>query len=338
VNITEEVNESTEIVNETEVESSAEFIKVDLDNDGVVDTILIDEDGDGIYDTEFTREEQEVVSPEETQQTTDEFWGGIEGGEGISNDLETLESGDTLYGNVRDSLTSINGEEPSDVEIREVLDDYFESDEGKEAMYEMSQQTSGGQNAMGDIGANSSDDLSVENCYELAHYLPTGQYDGLSETVANHVMDNEDDNIVEEVNTSESETSFNETYPTHENSDNEGYEPVVIEEIDMDGDGIVDAAVVDIDGNEVADSLLLDTDGDGVLDTAIIDIDEDGVPDAIAIDSNNDGTADLIMADTTGDGEIDTVIENDDMDDDDDFENDNDEIAGLEDDNMEEWT
>lgn len=68
-----------------------------------------------------------------------------------------------------------------------------------------------------------------------------------------------------------------------------------IEEVDLDGDGDVDAVGID-------------TDGDGNIDTMAVDSDNDGEMDTIAIDSDGDGRIDQMAYDSDGDGVIDSEV------------------------------
>ncbi len=50
--------------------------------------------------------------------------------------------------------------------------------------------------------------------------------------------------------------------------------------VDLDGDGLLDGVRLDIDGDGVFDDVLADFDGDGEADSAALDLDDDGVPEA----------------------------------------------------------
>ena len=55
----------------------------------------------------------------------------------------------------------------------------------------------------------------------------------------------------------------------------------ILDEVDLDDDGTVDAYLVDTDGDGDADSVYVDTDGNGAIDTIIEDTDGDGEPDTV---------------------------------------------------------
>lgn len=55
----------------------------------------------------------------------------------------------------------------------------------------------------------------------------------------------------------------------------------ILDEVDLDGDGEMDALLVDTTGDGEADSIFVDTDGNGTIDTIIADTDGDGEPDTV---------------------------------------------------------
>jgi hypothetical protein len=58
-------------------------------------------------------------------------------------------------------------------------------------------------------------------------------------------------------------------------------------DIDLDGDGRLDALGLDFDGDGLLDDAMADLDGDGLADHAVLDMDNDGRPEAFFTD---DGT------------------------------------------------
>ncbi|MCV7398615.1 pullulanase [Mycobacterium fragae] len=57
--------------------------------------------------------------------------------------------------------------------------------------------------------------------------------------------------------------------------------------LDLDGDGRLDAVGLDFDGDGLHDDALADLDGDGLADHAVLDVDNDGSPESYFTD---DGT------------------------------------------------
>ena len=55
----------------------------------------------------------------------------------------------------------------------------------------------------------------------------------------------------------------------------------VLDELDLDDDGTIDAYLVDSTGDGKADSVYIDTDGNGAVDTIVSDTDGDGEPDTV---------------------------------------------------------
>ncbi|WP_132992606.1 hypothetical protein [Gordonia zhaorongruii] len=109
-------------------------------------------------------------------------------------------------------------------------------------------------------------------------------------------------------------------------------------DLDLDGDGVLDAVALDFDGDDRTDDAMWDSDGDGAADRSVLDLDDDGVresgfvddgsglwarvagaptdsdrgepapttPHESVLDTDGDGTADTVLADTDGDGYADT--------------------------------
>jgi hypothetical protein len=64
-------------------------------------------------------------------------------------------------------------------------------------------------------------------------------------------------------------------------------------DLDLDGDGRLDAISLDFDGDGMRDDALADFDGDGVADHAVLDLNNDGTPEAFFTD---DGTGTWAVA------------------------------------------
>ncbi|BBZ46596.1 pullulanase [Mycobacterium parmense] len=58
-------------------------------------------------------------------------------------------------------------------------------------------------------------------------------------------------------------------------------------DLDLDGDGRLDAVGLDLDGDGLRDDALVDLDGDGVADHAVLDVDNDGTPEAYFTDDGS---------------------------------------------------
>jgi hypothetical protein len=58
-------------------------------------------------------------------------------------------------------------------------------------------------------------------------------------------------------------------------------------DLDLDGDGRLDAIGLDFDGDGTRDDALADFDGDGVADHAVLDLDDDGTPESYFTDDGS---------------------------------------------------
>jgi hypothetical protein len=58
-------------------------------------------------------------------------------------------------------------------------------------------------------------------------------------------------------------------------------------DIDLDGDGRLDAVSLDFDGDGLADDALADLDGDGIADHAVLDLDNDGTAESYFTDDGS---------------------------------------------------
>lgn len=57
--------------------------------------------------------------------------------------------------------------------------------------------------------------------------------------------------------------------------------------LDLDGDGQLDAVALDFDGDGLADDALADLDGDGLADHAVLDLDNDGTAESYFTDDGS---------------------------------------------------
>lgn len=58
-------------------------------------------------------------------------------------------------------------------------------------------------------------------------------------------------------------------------------------DLDLDGDGQLDAIGLDFDGDGLRDDALADLDGDGIVDHAVLDLDDDGTPETYFTDDGS---------------------------------------------------
>jgi hypothetical protein len=58
-------------------------------------------------------------------------------------------------------------------------------------------------------------------------------------------------------------------------------------DLDLDGDGQLDAVGLDFDGDGLRDDAIADFDGDGVADHAVVDLDNDGTPESYFTDDGS---------------------------------------------------
>jgi hypothetical protein len=58
-------------------------------------------------------------------------------------------------------------------------------------------------------------------------------------------------------------------------------------DLDLDGDGRLDAIGLDFDGDGMQDDALADFDGDGIADHAVLDLDNDGTPESSFTDDGS---------------------------------------------------
>lgn len=75
--------------------------------------------------------------------------------------------------------------------------------------------------------------------------------------------------------------------------------------LDLDGDGVIDAA--DINGDGLPDTYAEDTNQDGNVDLTGFDFNQDGITDSIGVDLDKDGQLDTIAMDLTGDNFADAL-------------------------------
>jgi len=78
-------------------------------------------------------------------------------------------------------------------------------------------------------------------------------------------------------------------------ADTQGEQYVVMGEVDLNGDGIVDAIAIDSNGDNKEDIFQIDSNNNNVVDALAVDSDYDGVIDAIYQDKNEDGVVDAVL-------------------------------------------
>jgi hypothetical protein len=73
-------------------------------------------------------------------------------------------------------------------------------------------------------------------------------------------------------------------------------------DLDLDGDGRLDAVGLDFDGDGLRDDALADLDGDGIADHAVLDLDDDGTGESYFTDDGTGTWAVAVDAESRGGG------------------------------------
>jgi len=137
------------------------------------------------------------------------------------------------------------------------------------------------------------------NHFTDTHQAPTHYV----ETDTNSTQNAEVEAVIDETPNQESEVHENEQETQNPVSEAQGQtvinpeptqepEVVVLETMDENQNGIVEAYLVDTDGDNLADAILADVNEDGVIDAVIADTDGDNVLDIAYSDSDFDGVMD----------------------------------------------
>ncbi|NBP57582.1 hypothetical protein EBU71_13805, partial [bacterium] len=97
-----------------------------------------------------------------------------------AQDVSNLDSGETIWGEITKQL----GENASQAQIQQEVENYLQSQVGQESIFELAKQTEGGRELLSqwdidNIGEMSS--LSKDQLYEVSKYLGEGELKGLTE-------------------------------------------------------------------------------------------------------------------------------------------------------------
>lgn len=98
----------------------------------------------------------------------------------LAQDVSSLDSGETIWGEITKQL----GENASDTQIQQAVENYLQSDLGQEAIYKLAQGTEGGRELLDQWGIDNAGDmagLSKEQLFEISRYLAPGELEGLTE-------------------------------------------------------------------------------------------------------------------------------------------------------------
>ena len=98
----------------------------------------------------------------------------------LVQDVSSLDSGETIWGEIAKQL----GENATDTQIQQAVENYLQSQAGQESIFELAQQTEGGRELLSQWGVDNAGEmsgLSKERLYEVSKYLGEGKLDGLTE-------------------------------------------------------------------------------------------------------------------------------------------------------------
>lgn len=98
----------------------------------------------------------------------------------LAQDVSSLDSGETIWGEITKQL----GENASDTQIQQAVENYLQSQSGQESIFELAQQTEGGRELLARWSIDTAGDmagLSKEQLFEISKYLAPGELEGLTE-------------------------------------------------------------------------------------------------------------------------------------------------------------
>lgn len=97
-------------------------------------------------------------------------------------EFDSLTPGETVWENISGAMQEL-GMEVNDETVRQVVESYFETDAGKEAMLELASQTEGGSSLLAEWGIDNASQLTSDQMMELSHYMAEGELEGLVDFV-----------------------------------------------------------------------------------------------------------------------------------------------------------
>lgn len=97
----------------------------------------------------------------------------------LSRDVSRLDSGETIWGEITKQL----GENASQSEIQQAVENYLQSELGQESLYKLAQQTEGGREFLARWSIDNAGEmarLELKDLYEVSKYLGEGELEGLT--------------------------------------------------------------------------------------------------------------------------------------------------------------
>jgi hypothetical protein len=122
----------------------------------------------------------ELPSPKEDLLMRQAAAAANEAREVLAQDVSSLDSGETIWGEIAKQL----GENATDTQIQQVVENYLQSELGQESVYKLAQGTEDGRELLAQWGIDNADamaSLSKEQLFEISKYLAPGELEGLTE-------------------------------------------------------------------------------------------------------------------------------------------------------------
>lgn len=98
----------------------------------------------------------------------------------LARDVSSLDSGETIWGEITKQL----GENASQSQIQQAVENYLQSQAGQESIFELAKQTEGGREFLARWSIDNADamaKLELKDLYEVSRYLGEGELKGLTE-------------------------------------------------------------------------------------------------------------------------------------------------------------
>jgi|GEM_PF-930182 len=97
----------------------------------------------------------------------------------LSRDVSSLDSGETIWGEITKQL----GENASQAQIQQAVENYLQSQSGQESIFELAKQTEGGREFLARWSIDNAGEmarLELKDLYEVSKYLGEGELEGLT--------------------------------------------------------------------------------------------------------------------------------------------------------------